>query len=450
MHVARLYLHCGISHWRIFRYTQKHYAEVVHWMRNCFTVPFGKAGKDFVRELSKLYLAYGSASALESVALKAAIVLPILLLQKPSRASKTKYHITHLERRWWSNGDLAELVREGTVIQQGLPKNRSTKDNSNLAFSFSILMFEGRCIAALDLLSREEKAGILHLDDLANPDDPNTPTVRESLISKHPVSQPAYNSCIIPDEPQDPHPVIFESLDVNAIRSAALRVNGAAGPSGLDSHEWRRLCTSHKGASTDLCASLASVAVRVCTSHVHPSSIAPLLACLLIALDKHPGVCPIGIGDKSCRIIAKAVLSITRPDIQDASDCQQLCSGQISEIEAAVYAACQAFVSEECEAALLVDATNAFNSFNRQAVVYNIRYLCPPIATILVNSYRAPTELFVDSDVILSHEGTIQGDPLSMAMYGLATIPLIRRLKGPCKQVWYADDSAAFGPLEHL
>jgi len=37
-----------------------------------------------------------------------------------------------------------------------------------------------------------------------------------------------------------------------------------------------------------------------------------------------------------------------------------------------------------------------------------------------------------------------------MAMYGLATISLIRRLNGPCKQVWYADDSAAFGSLEYL
>ena len=59
----------------------------------------------------------------------------------------------------------------------------------------------------------------------------------------------------------------------------------------------------------------------------------------------------------------------------------------------------------------------------------------PPIATILVNSYRSPTELFVDCDVTLSQEGTTQGDPLAMAMYGLATIPLIRRLNGPCKQV---------------
>ena len=179
------------------------YAEVVHWRCNCFTVPFGKAGKDFVRELSRLYSAYGSASALESVALKATLVFPILFLQKPSRTSKTKHHITHLERRlgWWLNGDLDELVREGRAIQQRLPKNESTKVNSNLARSFSNLMFKGKCKAAFDLLSREEKGGILHLDDPVNPDDPNSPTVRESLISKHPVGQPAYNSCIIPDEP---------------------------------------------------------------------------------------------------------------------------------------------------------------------------------------------------------------------------------------------------------
>ena len=35
-------------------------------------------------------------------------------------------------------------------------------------------------------------------------------------------------------------------------------------------------------------------------------------------------------------------------------------------------------------------------------------------------------------------------------MYGLATIPLIRRLDGLCKQIWYADDSAAIGTVEQL
>ena len=208
-------------------------------------------------------------------------------------------------------------------------------------------MFMGKYKAALDLLFREEKGGILHLDDLVNPDDPISPTVRDTLVHKHPVRQPVCNSCIVPEEPQDPHPVIFESLDANAIHSAALRVNGAAGPSGLDSHAWRCLCTSRKGASRDLCAALASVAVRVCTSYVHPSSIAPLLACRLIALDKHPGLRPIGIGDTAHRIIAKAVLSIIQPDIQYATGCQQICGGQICGIEAAVHAARQPFNSEQ-------------------------------------------------------------------------------------------------------
>lgn len=95
----------------------------------------------------------------------------------------------------------------------------------------------GKCKAALDLLSREEKGGILHLNDHVNPDDPTSLTVRGSLIQKHPVGQPVHNSSILPDKPQDPHPVIFESLDASAICAATLSVNGAAGPSDLDSHE---------------------------------------------------------------------------------------------------------------------------------------------------------------------------------------------------------------------
>ena len=158
-----------------------------------------------------------------------------------------------------------------------------------------------------------------------------------------------------------------------------------------------------------VCASLASVARRIYSSYVNPAFVAPLLACRLIALDKHPGVRPIGVGDTARLIISKTVLAIVGPNIQDASGCQQLCGGQIAGIEAAVHATRAAFESDESQAALLVDATNAFN---RQVALHNIRRLCPPIATILVNPYRSPTELFMDGDIILSQEGTTQGDPL--------------------------------------
>ncbi len=119
-------------------------------------------------------------------------------------------------------------------------------------------------------------------------------------------------------------------------------------------------------------------------------------------------------------------------------------------IEAAVHAVRTAFESDENEAVLLADASNAFNSLNRQATLHNIRRLCPPLATILVNTYRAPTELFVDGDAILSQEGTTQGDPLAMPMYALATIPLIKKLDRNYKQVWFADDAAAVGKIADL
>lgn len=81
------------------------------------------------------------------------------------------------------------------------------------------------------------------------------------------------------------------------------------------------------------------------------------------------------------------------------------------------------FQREDTEAILLVDASNAFNSLNRQTALHNIQLLCPSLATVLINTYRTPSELYVDGNVLLSQEGTTQGDPLAMPMYALATIP---------------------------
>ena len=67
----------------------------------------------------------------------------------------------------------------------------------------------------------------------------------------------------------------------------------------------------------------------------------------LIALDKNPGVRPIRIGDTARRIIAKAILNITRQDIEEAAGSIQLCAGQMSGIEAAVHAVHTFFQRDE-------------------------------------------------------------------------------------------------------
>ena len=156
-----------------------------------------------------------------------------------------------------------------------------------------------------------------------------------------------------------------------------------------------------------LCHSLAITAQRLCKKFVDPSAIAPFLACHLIALNKNPGVRPVGIGDTARQIIAKAILTVTRLDIQEAAGSLQRCAGQISRIEATVHAVNLLFQQEETEAILLVDASNAFNSLDHLSALHNICRLCPSLATALINSYRAPTELFVNGDVLYSSEGTI-------------------------------------------
>ena len=113
--------------------------------------------------------------------------------------------------------------------------------------------------------------------------------------------------------------VLFQSVDVNLIRSAAKNTDGAAGPSGINAYGWRRLCPSFKNASVELCHSLALVARRLFTSYVDPQALAPLLACCLTALNKNPGVRPIGIGKFARHIIAKAILFILKSDIQEAT-----------------------------------------------------------------------------------------------------------------------------------
>lgn len=108
------------------------------------------------------------------------------------------------------------------------------------------------------------------------------------------------------------------------------------------------------------------------------------------------------------------------------------------------------FSEDGTEAALLVDASNAFNSLNHNVALHNTRHICPAISTILINTYRAPTKLFIDGDALLSQEGTTQGDPLAMPMYAVATIPLIESLPESVKQVWYADDASALGRVHEL
>ena len=421
-----------------------------------FQVPWGTSGRQFVSELARLFQAHAEATALESVAITAAMVMPHLLLQRPNMKSKPRDQASCLTRRMasWLEGDIQGLLREARTIQLHLG-NQVQSCHSNMktdsSRKFPNYMKKVDVRAAGRLLSDEADCGVLSLDECI--DDGSHQPVREILKKKHPDPAPLVPDAVLDPSLQAPpvHAILFDQLDGVVIRNMALKGKGAAGPSGLNAADWRRLCTKFQGPSRDLCNLLALLARRISTEFVDPIGFTGLVSCHLIPLDKKPGVRPNGICETVRRIIGKAILSIAKSDILNAAGPLQLCAGQLSGVESATHAMQTLFDDPNTDAILLVDASNAFNTLNRQVALANISVNCPAILPVLANTYRQPSFLFFGGEVLISKEGTTQGDPLAMPMYALATVPLLTKVSTKeTTQVWYADDAAAGGKLNFL
>ena len=65
----------------------------------------------------------------------------------------------------------------------------------------------------------------------------------------------------------------------------------------------------------------------------------------------------------------------------------QTCAGHAAGSKAAFHAMQDMFYTDDCEAALLLDASNAFNSITSKVVLHNIAILCPALSTVLHNTY---------------------------------------------------------------
>ena len=106
-------------------------------------------------------------SPLKSIAFKAIMVMPALLLQKPSKTSKSKDHSEALLRRLkeWEKGNLLELLNEGETIQKNFKTGYSKKSITDISKQFIEKMSKGNINGAIKLLSDNMQNGILPLND---------------------------------------------------------------------------------------------------------------------------------------------------------------------------------------------------------------------------------------------------------------------------------------------
>ena len=428
----------------------KAYTTISTWVPNLFLLPSGKEGKAFIEELTIMLQHFIDKSTCQAFSLTSFLIMVPLLLQKPSKKSKTSEHKEHLKRRldMWRQGKLSELLTECGLIQKRLQAGlRSNKQHTDRVFTR--LMLQGKVNSAMRWISSKAESN-------GAPVDINDETLSQ-LRAKHPMAQPPDEQCLLegPLPPRDN--MQFESLDEDYIYNAAKSLNGSGGPSGVNADGMRRiLCSKSFGKlSTSLCYKVAQVARRLCTEDVDPCFLSAFTSCRLIPLstDSGAGIRPIGICEVLRRIIGKAIMRLIKPDVLEGAGSLQVCSGQDSGSEAAIHAVAQIFDNPDTECVLLVDATNAFNCLNRAVALHNIEYVCPPLTSYLRNTYGQPAELYIKGSsgraVLHSEEGTTQGDPAAMGWYAISTVPMIQQLNQESErhQVWFADDCTGAGTL---
>ena len=417
-----------------------------YWRRNLWKLPGGRIGKMLIKEMTFLLNSWTNKTHMEKIALNLNMIFLPLMLQKSSNnvkaASLKEIVETRLQK--WNAGSIRELMDEAHYLQDRLEKkNRLPAEKA--AKIFARLMMQGKVKQALRVVAGNEGG-------VAKP----SPETLAKLKEKHPPAAPTNPMALeegifkkIPDS-------AWEKIDANLIRSIAMTSRGAAGWSGVESEDLKHMlgAKSYGTLSEGMCDAVAQLAKRLCKEFVDPASLEAFLACRLVPLAKGENdVRPIGIGESLRRLVGKAVVKAIRSDIQTACGSLQVCAGIEAGCEAAIHAIREAFESDDAEGALLIDATNAFNSVHREGTILNISVLCPPFFIFLVNTYRRPIRLFIPTwkEEILSLEGTTQGDPAAMGMYAISVIPIIK--KGDIKelvQAWYADDGTGVGKLEQL
>ncbi len=429
---------------------QARWAKLIVLPAQRYNAPGGPVGRRFVRMLAE------EMSGIRSRKWNSErfIVFQMVILQRSkgvTKAGDIKKRLSNRMDSWEANKfDMLVQDTERTALGQ-LASRRGRDTPEQRAKIYNRLVLQGKLRTAVRWLTEREKGGVLLPGDT---DEKTGENIFDVLKSKHPAATDPDPSEmedyeILPD---------FVDLDVteDTVEQVARRLSGSAGPGGSDAQALQHWLLRFGGASQELRRAVAGLVDWMSNGTPPWAAYRALKAGRLIALDKCPGVRPVGIGECWSRLRAKCVLLLAIEEAKEACGVDQLCTGLEAGIEGVVHAMrllWQSHAAEEEWGFLLVDAKNAFNEGNRTVMLWTVRHKWPSGARFTFNCYRHWSVLVVrypngHALMIFSKEGVTQGDPLAMVAYGLLLLPLIRSLKSELPDVnqpWYADDSGAGG-----
>ena len=158
-----------------------------------------------------------------------------------------------------------------------LHKIKTKKTQQNVSQAFSKLRLQGKVHAALRFLSNESSGGILDLSD----------ETLASLREKHPSPADNKENSLLYSSIIDLRTLNF-NINERKIQEVANLAKEAAGPSGLDANQYRRLLCSKQfnREGKDLRDLTATLAIKLATEAADPTCLEAYLANRLIPLTR--------------------------------------------------------------------------------------------------------------------------------------------------------------------
>ncbi len=297
-----------------------------------YNAPSGAVGRRFVRilteELSGIRARKWNSERF--------IVFQMVVLQK-SKDVKTSGAIRRrLTTRMdsWEAGKFEMLVQdtERTALAQ-LARVRGVETQEQRANKFAKLVLQGKLRSAVRWLTGRKKGGVLLPDDV---DEKTGESVIDVLRSKHPDAR-------VPDASElEDYEVTpdFVDLDITeeVVEKVARRLSGSAGPGGSDAQSIQHWLLRFGQASQGLRKAVSEFTDWMANDQQPWAAYRALKAGRLVALEKCPGVRPVGIGESWNRLFAKCVMLLAGAEAKDACGIDQLCAGLEAGIEGGIHA----------------------------------------------------------------------------------------------------------------
>ncbi|KAL7531461.1 hypothetical protein ACHAWF_003777, partial [Thalassiosira exigua] len=132
------------------------------------------------------------------------------------------------------------------------------------------------------------------------------------------------------------------------VQLVAGKLGGGAGPGSVDAVQAKDWLLHHDRASQELREEMAAWVEWLGNTTPPWTAFRALMGCRMSALDKQPGVRPLGIGEIWRRGIAKYVLTVCSEDAKAACGSTQLCAGLEASIEGAIHSVLETEAEDDC------------------------------------------------------------------------------------------------------